>query len=118
MTVREFDARDGRFLAEGFRLPEGKHRFDWIDADTLLVVTALSAAESTTSGYPYIARLLKRGQTLAEAREVFRGAPGTAAMASPARSSATPRGAWRRWFWCGPSTPSAPSITCCPETGR
>lgn len=76
VTVREFDTRDGRFITEGFRLPEGKHRFDWINADTLLVVTALSAAESTTSGYPYIARLLKRGQTLAEAREVFRGAPG------------------------------------------
>jgi len=73
VTVREFDAREGRFLADGFRLPEGKHRFDWIDRDTLLVVTALSAGESTTSGYPYIARILKRGQSLAQAREVFRG---------------------------------------------
>lgn len=75
-TVREFDVRAGRFVEGGFRLPEGKHRFDWIDRDTLLVVTALSPAESTTSGYPYIARVLKRGQALAEAREVFRGAPG------------------------------------------
>ena len=73
VTVREFDAREGRFLGDGFRLTEGKHRFDWIDQDTLLVVTALSAEESTTSGYPFIARLLKRGQSLAEAREVFRG---------------------------------------------
>ncbi|MFM8375248.1 MAG: prolyl oligopeptidase family serine peptidase, partial [Phenylobacterium sp.] len=73
VTVREFDAREGRFLAEGFRLPEGKHRFDWLDRDTLLVVTALSADESTTSGYPYIARLLKRGQSLEQAREVFQG---------------------------------------------
>jgi prolyl oligopeptidase len=37
------------------------------------VVTALSPSESTVSGYPFIARLLKRGQTLAQAREVFRG---------------------------------------------
>ncbi|MCA3719785.1 prolyl oligopeptidase family serine peptidase, partial [Phenylobacterium sp.] len=73
VTVREFDAREGRFLDGGFRLPEGKHRFDWIDRDTLLVVTALSPAESTVSGYPYVARLLTRGQTLAEAPEVFRG---------------------------------------------
>ena len=73
VTVREFDARDGRFVEGGFRLPEGKHRFDWIDRDTLLVVTALSPSESTVSGYPFIARLLKRGQTLAQAREVFRG---------------------------------------------
>jgi len=73
VTVREFDALEGRFLDNGFRLPEGKHRFGWIDRDTLLVVTALSPDESTTSGYPYIARLLSRGQTLAQAREVFRG---------------------------------------------
>ena len=73
VTVREFDAQDGRFVEGGFRLPEGKHRFDWIDRDTLLVVTALSPSESTVSGYPFIARLLKRGQTLAQAREVFRG---------------------------------------------
>ena len=73
VTVREFDAREGRFVEAGFRLPEGKHRFDWIDRDTLLVVTALSPSESTVSGYPFIARLLKRGQTLAQAREVFRG---------------------------------------------
>ena len=73
VTVREFDAQEGRFVEGGFRLPEGKHRFDWIDRDTLLVVTALSPSESTVSGYPFIARLLKRGQTLAQAREVFRG---------------------------------------------
>jgi prolyl oligopeptidase len=73
VTVREFDAREGRIVEGGFRLPEGKHRFDWIDRDTLLVVTALSPSESTVSGYPFIARLLKRGQTLAQAREVFRG---------------------------------------------
>ena len=72
-TVREFDAQAGRFVEGGFRLPEGKHRFDWIDRDTLLVVTALSPAESTVSGYPFVARVLKRGQTLAQAREVFRG---------------------------------------------
>ena len=73
VTVREFDAQEGRLLDGGFSLPEGKHRFDWIDRDTLLVVTALSPTESTVSGYPFVARLLKRGQTLAETREVFRG---------------------------------------------
>ncbi|MCE2987402.1 MAG: S9 family peptidase, partial [Phenylobacterium sp.] len=60
VTVREFDAQEGRLLDGGFSLPEGKHRFDWIDRDTLLVVTALSPAESTVSGYPFVARLLKR----------------------------------------------------------
>jgi prolyl oligopeptidase len=71
--VREFDTGSARFVQGGFSLPEGKHRYSWLDRDTLIVVTDLSKDEVTTSGYPYIARILKRGQKLAEAREVFRG---------------------------------------------
>jgi prolyl oligopeptidase len=71
--VREFDTGSASFVQGGFSLPEGKHRYSWLDRDTLIVVTDLSKDEVTTSGYPYIARILKRGQKLAEAREVFRG---------------------------------------------
>ena len=74
VEVREFDTLTGKFLEDGFRLPEGKHRFEWIDADTLVVVTDWTKADVTTSGYPFIAKILKRGQKLSEAREVFRGA--------------------------------------------
>ncbi|WP_293680581.1 prolyl oligopeptidase family serine peptidase [uncultured Phenylobacterium sp.] len=74
VEVREFDAETGQFVDGGFKLPQGKHRFDWIDKDTLLVVTDWTKADVTTSGYPFIAKILKRGQMLAEAREVFRGA--------------------------------------------
>jgi prolyl oligopeptidase len=74
VEVREFDTQTGRFVEGGFRLPEGKHRFDWIDKDTLFVVTDWTKADVTTSGYPFIAKILKRGQTLAQAREVYRGA--------------------------------------------
>ena len=73
VEVREFDTAAGRFVEGGFRLPEGKHRFDWIDRDTLLVVTEWAKGDVTTSGYPYIAKLVKRGQTLSEARQVFAG---------------------------------------------
>lgn len=73
VEVREFDAQTGAFVDGGFKLPEGKHRFDWIDKDTLLLVTEWAKGDVTTSGYPFIAKVLKRGQPLSAAREVFRG---------------------------------------------
>lgn len=73
VEVREFDTTTGRFVEGGFRLPEGKHRFDWIDKDTLFVVTDWTDADVTTSGYPFIAKILKRGQPLTAAKQVFAG---------------------------------------------
>jgi prolyl oligopeptidase len=57
----------------GFRLPEGKHRFNWIDKDTVFLVTEWAKGDVTTSGYPFIAKLLKRGQPLSAAKQVFTG---------------------------------------------
>src|SRR5690606_27035986 len=76
VVVREFDTATGQFRDGGFQLPEGKHRFDWLDADTLLVATDFGPGTLTESGYPYIVRALSRGQTLDQAREVFRGEQG------------------------------------------
>ncbi|PZQ41340.1 MAG: S9 family peptidase, partial [Phenylobacterium zucineum] len=73
VEIREFDTVAGKFVEGGFRLPEGKHRIDWIDKDTLLVVTEWEKGQVTTSSYPYIAKLLKRGQPLSAARQVFAG---------------------------------------------
>jgi len=73
VEVREFDTQTGKFIDGGFRLPEGKHRFDWIDKDTLLLVTEWTKGDVTTSGYPFIAKLLKRGQPLSAAKQVFIG---------------------------------------------
>jgi prolyl oligopeptidase len=75
VEVREFDTQTGTFIVGGFHLPEGKHRVDWIDQDTLIVATEWSKGEVTTSGYPYVVKLLKRGQKLAEATRVFAGKP-------------------------------------------
>ena len=75
VEVREFDIKAGTFVKGGFLLPEGKHRVSWVDADTLAVATEWTKGEVTTSGYPYVIKLLKRGQALADAREVFRGKP-------------------------------------------
>ena len=73
VEVREFDTATGKFVEGGFRLPEAKPNLAWIDADTLLVATEWEKGDLTQSGYPYIAKILKRGQPLSAAREVFRG---------------------------------------------
>ena len=73
VVVREFDLTAKRFVDDGFRLPEGKHRIEWLDRDTLLVATDFGAGTMTESGYPFIVKTLKRAQTLAQATEVYRG---------------------------------------------
>ena len=73
VTVREFDVTTKSFVDGGFIIPEGKHRISWLDRDTLLVATDFGAGSLTESGYPYIVKALKRGQSLAEATEVYRG---------------------------------------------
>lgn len=73
VVVREFDLTTKRFVDGGFTLPEGKHRIEWLDHDTLLVATDFGPNTLTESGYPFIVKSLKRGQTLAQATEVYRG---------------------------------------------
>ncbi|MBO9546066.1 prolyl oligopeptidase family protein [Caulobacter sp.] len=74
VVVREYDAETKSFVAGGFELPEGKHRFEWVDKDTLIVATDWTPGEVTTSGYPYVVKLVKRGQPLSAAKEIYRGA--------------------------------------------
>lgn len=76
VTVREFDLTTKTFVEGGFVLPEGKHRLSWLDRDTLLIATDFGPGSLTESGYPYIIKSLKRGQTLAQATEVYRGQQG------------------------------------------
>jgi prolyl oligopeptidase len=73
VVVREFDTGTRRFVDGGFSLPEGKHRLEWLDRDTLLVATDFGAGTLTESGYPFIVKSLRRGQTLAQATELYRG---------------------------------------------
>lgn len=72
-TVREFDLRTGKFVEGGFSLPHAKQDSSWLDRDTLLVSYPWTDADVTESSYPYIVKLLKRGQSLAEAQTVFTG---------------------------------------------
>jgi prolyl oligopeptidase len=73
VVVREFDTSTGLWVEDGFILPEGKHRIEWLDRDTLLVATDFGPGTLTESGYPFIVKSLGRGQTLAQAEEVYRG---------------------------------------------
>lgn len=76
VVVREFDITTRQFVDGGFVLPEGKHRLEWLDRDTLLVATDFGPGTLTESGYPFIVKSLSRGQTLAQATEVYRGEQG------------------------------------------
>ena len=69
--VREFDLETKKFIPGGFFLPLAKSSVAWIDRDTLLVSTELGEGSLTESGYPRIVKVLKRGQDLANAEQVF-----------------------------------------------
>ena len=70
-VVREFDAVDKRFVADGFVLPEAKGDLTWIDADTVYAATDFGPGAMTDSGYPRLVKRWRRGTPLAEATSVF-----------------------------------------------
>ncbi|NYF90617.1 prolyl oligopeptidase family serine peptidase [Tunturiibacter empetritectus] len=74
-TLREFDLKTGKFVAGGFVLPKSKQDVTWVDKDTLLVARDWGEGTMTQSGYPFVIKLWKRGQTLDQAKEVYRGTP-------------------------------------------
>jgi prolyl oligopeptidase len=73
VTVREFDLRKGRFVQGGFALPKGKQNVAWENENLLVLSREWKPGELTASGYPYIAKRLRRGQPLTAATEIFRG---------------------------------------------
>ena len=73
VTYREFDLETGRFVDNGFVLPKSKQGAEWIDKDTLLVSRDWGGGTMTTSGYPFVVKMVKRGQPLSAATEVYRG---------------------------------------------
>ena len=71
VVVREFDLATRSFVAEGFRLEEAKSSITWLDEDTVLFGTDFGPGSMTTSGYPRIVKLWKRGEPMARARTLF-----------------------------------------------
>ena len=74
-SVREFDAEAGAFVDGGFHLPDGKQHVTWLDHDTLLVARDWGPGTMTQSGYAFVVKALRRGQSLDQARELVRGTP-------------------------------------------
>ena len=91
-VVREFDLATGRFVDGGFVIPEAKSESTWVDRDTLLVATDWGQGTLTTSGYPRIAKLWKRGTPLASAKTVAEADAKSVGMNVSAAVDAT-----RRW---------------------
>jgi prolyl oligopeptidase len=71
--AREFDAVEKRFVAGGFFLPEAKSSLTWRGPDALLVTTDFGEGSLTTSGYPRVAKLWRRGTSLESAEVLFEG---------------------------------------------
>ncbi len=72
-VVREFDLVTKTFVKDGFYLPESKNSVSWLDADQLYVGTDFGAGSMTTSGYPRIAKIWKRGTPLEQAETIYEG---------------------------------------------
>lgn len=72
-VVREFDVKTRTWVKGGFEFPESKQSVSWVDKDTVYVTREWTPGDVTQSGYAYITKVLKRGQTLDQAVEVFRG---------------------------------------------
>ncbi len=73
IVVREFDTKTKDFVTGGFSLPEAKSSVAWRDEDTLWVGTDFGPGSLTSSGYPRIVKLWKRGTPLSSARTIFEG---------------------------------------------
>ncbi len=74
-VVREFDLEARAFVKDGFFLPEAKSSSGWLDRDTLYVGTDFGPGTMTTSGYPRVAKVWKRGTPLDRAETFFEGKP-------------------------------------------
>jgi len=75
-VMREFDMATKSFVEGGFTLDsESQGDVEWLDKDTLLVSRDFGEGTLTDSEYPFTTRLWKRGTSLADAPEIFRGDP-------------------------------------------
>jgi prolyl oligopeptidase len=81
-VVREFDLGAKAFVKDGFFLPEAKSQVDWIDENTIYVGTDFGPGSLTTSGYPRIAKLWKRGTPLTAAETIYEGKAEDVAVAA------------------------------------
>ena len=73
VVIKEYDALTKKFITNGFELPESKCSVSYLDLNTLIVGTDFGDGSMTTSGYPRIVKLWKRGTPLSSAKTIFEG---------------------------------------------
>ncbi len=73
VVVREFDLGAKSFIKDGFALPEAKSAITYLDDDTVLFGTDFGPGSMTTSGYPNVVKMWKRGTPLTAAKTVYTG---------------------------------------------
>ena len=72
-VVREFNARTGRFVADGFVLPEAKSDIVWLTLDAVYVSTDFGPGTLTDSGYPAAHQALATRPTAGPGHDGVRG---------------------------------------------
>ncbi len=75
VEIREFDAVNRQFVKDGFYVPSAKNNVSWIDLNTLYIGSDFGEGSMTTSGYPRICKIWRRGTPLSAAETVFAGEP-------------------------------------------
>src|SRR5262249_13417144 len=73
VVVREFDLGTKSFVKDGFALADAKSSISWTDEDTVLFGTDFGPGSMTTSGYPRIVKLWKRGTPMTAAKTIYEG---------------------------------------------
>lgn len=72
IVLREFDRATGKFVKDGFHVPEAKGSVVWVDKDTLLLTSAIGGDEfMTVAGYSRTVRLWRRGEPWQAAGKIF-----------------------------------------------
>ena len=72
-AIREYDPKTHTFIEDGFSLTIAKSNADYIDDDTIIFGTDFGPGSLTTSGYPRIVKIWRRGENIADAKIVFEG---------------------------------------------
>jgi prolyl oligopeptidase len=81
-VVREFGPEAKAFVKGGFELGEAKSQITWLDEDTVVFGTDFGPGSMTSSGYPRIVKVWKRGEPMAAARTVYEGEASDVASAA------------------------------------
>ncbi len=74
-VTREFDIDTRRWVEGGFERPLSKGSLSWVDRDTVFVSSDFGPGSMTTSGYPRIVKLWRRGTPISAATTVFEAQP-------------------------------------------